>query len=435
MRIVQLVPGSGDRFYCENCARDDSLIRGLRARDHDVYVAPLYLPLSTEYEWAKTAPPIFYGAANLYVSHTIGNPPRWAKRILDSKTILGIARRFAGSTDAGELGEITISMLKGEEGRETDELARLGAWLEEIRPDIIHLSNGLLVGLAPDIRRRLDVPIVCSLQDEHTWLDSLSRASEREAAWDLLRAQSAAVDLFLPVSRYYEQFMTRRLGLSSDRMRAVPVGIDTAEFPMDRGDDTSEGRQTIGYMSNMSPEMGFGLLADAFTILKQTGDFEHVDLAATGGFSNHQYLRTVLHRLKKAGLGRHVRIAPSFQKSDRIRFLSDLSLVCVPVLEGEAFGTFILESLAAAVPVVEPKLGGFPELVEATGGGVLYQPNSASVLASTLSEALSRPKHLLEMGEAGRKAVHESYTIERMAAAMEAAFTFCIKKRTTNEDS
>ena len=217
----------------------------------------------------------------------------------------------------------------------------------------------------------------------------------------------------------------RRLGLGEERLRIVPVGIDLEGFA---AAERYEGNRAIGFMSNISREMGFGLLADAFMILKRSPEFADLTLSATGGFSDHRYVRSVLKDLEDSGIKEDVRIVPSFRRLDRIRFLSGLSLVCVPVIEGEAFGTFILEALAAGVPVVEPSLGGFIELLDATGGGRLYQPNTPTALAEALAEVLTRPDMLAEMGVAGMKAVRAAYTVDHMAAAMERAFELCVEE-------
>ena len=423
MKIVQLVPGSGDRFYCENCARDDGLVRGLRELGHDVTVVPLYLPLTSEYGDVPRDAPIFYGAVSLYVRHVLPSAPRWVERILDSPALLGVAGHFAGSTEAGELGGLTISMLEGEDGRQSEELDRLVGWLSDVRPDVVHLSNGLLIGMAGEIRRRLDVPVVCSLQDEHTWIDGFADAGARERAWSLFKERAADVDLFLPVSRYYADYMMRRLGLSGERMRIVPVGIDPGGYPEHR--EPGAGR-TIGYLSNISRGMGFGLLAEAFAILKSSGDFDDLTLAAAGGHSDPRYFRSIIKELERTGVRDDVSIVPSFHRHDRIRFLSGLTVLSVPVLEGEAFGTFILESLAAGVPVVQPRLGGFPEVVEATGGGVLYDPNTPDALAREIGILLGDPERMSAMGRAGRESVRASFTLGRMAEGFAAAYRSCI---------
>lgn len=45
MKILFIVPGSGDSFYCGNCFRDNLQASALRKAGHEVIVMPLYLPL------------------------------------------------------------------------------------------------------------------------------------------------------------------------------------------------------------------------------------------------------------------------------------------------------------------------------------------------------------------------------------------------------
>ncbi len=78
------------------------------------------------------------------------------------------------STDATQLGDITVSMLRGEEGNQRKELDKLVYWLSGERPDVVHLSNIMLVGMAREIRQRLNVPIVCTLSGEDIFLEKLA---------------------------------------------------------------------------------------------------------------------------------------------------------------------------------------------------------------------------------------------------------------------
>jgi glycosyltransferase involved in cell wall biosynthesis len=85
-----------------------------------------------------------------------------------------------------------------------------------------------------------------------------------------------------------------------------------------------------------------------------------------------------------------------------------------PALYGEAFGLYVIEAMASGVPVVQPRHAAFPELLEATGGGLLCEPN-ASALADRIEELLSQPERAQALGEAGRQAVLSRFSVERMA--------------------
>ena len=70
--------------------------------------------------------------------------------------------------------------------------------------------------------------------------------------------------------------------------------------------------------------------------------------------------------------------------------------------------------MAAGVPVVQPRIGPFPELIEAAGGGVTYEGDS-NALAVALEELLSDPGRAQSLGLAGRRAALEKFSAEAMA--------------------
>jgi len=113
MRIVQITPGSGGGFYCENCLRDIALVRAMRKLGHDVIMAPLYLPLQARPQGVspsgvgKSEPvcnaPIFFGGVNVYLQQKLSlfrKTPRW----IDRQPVVPRAR-FQGKEDGGPLGE------------------------------------------------------------------------------------------------------------------------------------------------------------------------------------------------------------------------------------------------------------------------------------------------------------------------------------------
>jgi len=186
MRLIMLTPGAGENFYCENCLRDHALIRRLRRDGHDILMVPMYLPPIPEFD-VETDQPVFFGGINVYLQQKcrlFRHTPRWLDRMLDSPRVLKLAQSMAGMTRAKDLGETTVSMLRGEEGKQTKELDRLVAFLaEQEKPDVVCLSNIMLGGLTPRIREALGVPVVTTAQDEDAFLDSLPEPYRSEA-WE-----------------------------------------------------------------------------------------------------------------------------------------------------------------------------------------------------------------------------------------------------------
>ena len=217
MKVAFLIPGSGNRFYCENCVRDYNLTQAIQKQSIDLFQIPLYLPLFS-YPASLTRSPVFYGAISLFLTHKLpllSRLPKWIKKLLDSKPLLALAARMAGTTRAKDLETLTISMLRGEEGKQKQELEKLILYLKnEVRPDLVHISNALLLGLSRRLKQELQVPVICSLQDEHTWVEVM-RPVYAKKAWTLLRNKAQYVDRFIAVSHYYKKLMAQRLAVHS----------------------------------------------------------------------------------------------------------------------------------------------------------------------------------------------------------------------------
>src|SRR5690242_19215101 len=144
MRIIQITPGAGG-MYCGNCFRDNAMVAELRRQGHDVLMVPLYLPMTLDEEDQSSGIPIFFGGVNVYLEQKVplmGKMPGWLHKQLASPSVLSWASRRAAKTRATELGELTLSMIKGEEGRQVREIDELIAYLKKhLQPEIVSLSN------------------------------------------------------------------------------------------------------------------------------------------------------------------------------------------------------------------------------------------------------------------------------------------------------
>ena len=421
MRIVQITPGSGDSFYCENCLRDAALVKAMRRLEHDILMVPLYLPLQSDKAEPLSNAPIFFGGVNVYLQQKFAlfrRTPRWIDKLFDSRRLLEWAGRKAGMTSARDLGETTVSMLEGEDGRQVKELDRLVDWLqaEEQKPDVVCLSNILLGGLARRIKDRLGVPVLCLLQDEDGFLDGLT-SPYAEQAWEIVRRRARDVDGFLAVTDYFGRTMQERLSVEPARMHVVHMGIELNDYTPP---DTRPAEPTIGYLSRMCPQHGLDTLIEAFILLKKEPALASARLRISGGryASDEPFIEQMRQRLRAAGVLDDVEFLDPFDRDAKLAFLRSLTVLSVPEPKPVAYGLYVLEALATGVPVVEPAIGSFPETIEMAGGGVLYEPNTAEKLAESLAALLSDPEAVGRLGAEGRAGVCKAFDIERTARDM-----------------
>ena len=420
MKIAHITPGTGGQFYCQNCFRDGSLLDSSLELGHEIHTVPMYLPLDLDDRARDGDVPVFYGAINIYLkekSSLYRNAPSWVEQALDSSPMLRLAARMAGSTQASGLEEMTLSMLKGEEGKQASELDRLVQYLAtEIQPDVVHLSNALLLGLAGRMRRDLGCKVICSLQDENEWIDPMDGAYQ-EKIWGLMAEKAVDVDRFIAASHYYSRFSQDKLNIPASKIHVVYAGIhldgyEKSPLPLDP--------PVIGYLSRMSEALGLGILIDAFLLLRREPEFEDLRLHITGGHAaeDKPFIRQMHKTIRQQGCEDSVRVFDAFDRPDRIDFLKSLTLLSVPVPAGEAFGTYQIEALAAGVPIVQPDAGGFPEFVAATDGGVIYAPNDSQTLAVSIASLLLQPDRLRHHAEAGGRAVREQFSIQNTVRDM-----------------
>lgn len=420
MKIVQLIPGAGNTFYCENCLRDNGLAKSLRKLGHEVRVVPLYLPIMTDESSVDSDIPIFFGGINVYLqqkSALFRKTPRWIDQIFDSPKLLKWAAGKASMTRYEDLAETTLSMLRGEDGRQVKELERLVAWLKSMErsPDVIHISNALLLGMAQQIKEELEVSVICSLQDEDILVDALPEP-HRQKVWKAISRCAVDVDAFISVSHYYKDFMCARLDLPADRVHVVYNGINLEGHKP----TSAPNPPVIGYLERQCREKGLGMLIDAFVILKERRKDNVIaatKLRIAGGktVDDESFLRELRQRLDGHDLSDDVEFLPNLSREEKLTFLQKLSVLSVPAEHKEAFGIYVIEALASAVPVVLPSHGAFPELLEITGGGILCEPNDANVLADALETLLLDPELALKLGMQGRKVVFENFGVKRMA--------------------
>ena len=421
MNIVQLTPGAGAMF-CGNCAHDNALVAALRQLGHDALMLPLYLPVHVDEADESAGQPIFFGGINVYLqqkSAFFRRAPRWLHRLLNSRRLLEWAAGRAAKTRAADVGDVLLSMLRGEAGNQNREISALIVWLREhARPEVVCISNALLLGMTRRLKMELRTPVVCLLQGEEPYLDALP-AAHREPVWRLMTERAADVDAWIAPSRWSAERMTARLQLKPERVHVVYDGINLEGFevqsPMSKAQ--SQAAPVLGFFARMCREKGLDTLVEAFIEVKRRGRVPRLKLHIGGGCGpgDEPFVKELRRRLAEAGYIGETVFVPNPNRAEKISFLSALTVFSVPAIYGEAFGLYVIEALAAGVPVVQPRHGAFPEIVKATGGGVLCEPGDAKSLAGAIEELLLNPTRAHELGETGQRAVSEKFSAAAMA--------------------
>ena len=404
-------------MYCGNCFRDNALVAQLRRMGHHALMVPLYLPLTLDEADQSEGTPLFFSGLNVYLAQKFNcfqKAPNWLRSMLTSGRLLNWLGNFAGKTRGAEAGDLTLSMMRGEAGHQARELEQLIAWLKEHeQPDVVCLSNALITGLAKRIRQELGVPVVCLLEGEDAFLDSLP-SPQREQTWAELSKRVADIDLFIAPTRYYADTMAQRAGIPADKLEHIHNGINLDGFePSDLPDDPP----VLGYFARMCPEKGLDALVDAFVRLKQTGPIPGLKLAIGGGCQpgDKAFVEKQKARLRAAGLLGEVTFRVNLDRDAKLVFYRGLTVLSVPVPYGEAFGLYVVEAMASGVPVVAPDDASFPEIVEGNGAGVICEKDNPQALADAIGQLLLDRERLAKCAAAGRQAAVQTFNIERMA--------------------
>jgi glycosyltransferase involved in cell wall biosynthesis len=391
-------------------------VPGIQAR-----AIPLYLPPDkTTLKESGFENNVFFGAISMYLREKVGflkNMPAILDKFFDSRLFLRLAAKQAGTTSTEGYEELTISMIEGDNAFRKAEVDRLVKYLvKDGKPDIIHLSNALILGIARQLKKRIDVKVVCSLLNEDDWIDDMAEPF-CSRAWKTIAREAGYVDIFITPSNYYKELFKSKTKLKCDNVMVVPLGFDPEKDTVSR---PQREPSAIGYFSRINSYNGFDKLVDAFIELKKKDLIPGLTLNVCGGYTGNDkpFLLKQIKKIKEAGLAKSTRIYPEFQGNKKMEFFRDVDVISVPVRKFDGYGLYILEANGAGIPVVQPATGAFPEIIETTGGGILYSPDTVQDLAESLYKLLSDKELLSRLGDNGGKMVRQELSLDKMSGRL-----------------
>jgi glycosyltransferase involved in cell wall biosynthesis len=419
MNIAYITAGAAG-MLCGSCLHDNTLAAALIRKGQRLSLIPTYTPIRTD-EADVSLPHIFYGGINVYLqqkSVLFRKTPWFLDRLLDRPSLLNVLSRFSSSTDAADLGDLTESILRAEEGRQKKELEKLIQWLkEDLKPDLVQLTNSMFAGMARTMKAELKVPVLCALQGEDIFVEGLPEKS-RTTVLALLKDRCRDIDGFIATSKYFADFISRYLEIDRSKIHVVRLGISTKGYGHSVHTPEKD-TFTIGYLARICPEKGLHFLVDAFHRLAEKVGKEKVCLKAAGylGKRDHAYLDNIKEQVKAWDLSDQFEYIGEVDRQGKLDFLQSLDVFSVPTTYREPKGLYVLEALASGVPVVQPAHGAFPELIQATGGGILVEPNLPESLADGIHSLMLDFELRAFLGNQGRAKVHQDYNDDVMADA------------------
>ncbi|VTS01274.1 glycosyltransferase family 4 protein [Tuwongella immobilis] len=417
MKIALITAGAAG-MYCGSCMHDNTLAAAMIQLGHETLLVPTFTPIRSDEEDVSQQR-VFFGGINVYLqqkSFLFRMTPWFVDRLLDFPKLLRWVSRFASRTPYHEMGDLTLSMLEGTHGKQRKEVSKMVDWLEnDIRPDVLIFSNVLLSGVIPEIKSRLNKPILATLQGDDIFLDALPE-SYRSRCMSQIRENAKSIDGYITTSDYYADFMAEYMNLPREAMHTIYPGLKLtghgAEQPF-----RAEPPYTVGYFARICPEKGFHQFVDAFLAYSGLPDAPPCRIRVSGwlGEQYRAFFQEQMAKLAAAGLSDRVEYVESPTLADKVRFMQSLDILSVPTEYREPKGLYILEALANGVPVVQPGHGSFPELVARTGGGLTVEPNQPQALARGWQTLLADPDRRRACAEQGKRIVWDYFTDRRMA--------------------
>ncbi len=418
MRIAYITAGAAG-MYCGSCLHDNTLAAALMELGEDVVLVPTYTPLRTDEE-DVSIDRVFFGGINVYLQQTASvfrHTPWWFDRLLDRPALLESLSRRSGSVDPKQLGGLTVSMLRGEDGNQRKELEKLVHWLvADVQPDIVHLSNSMQIGMARMLRERSGPPVVCQLSGEDLFLEKLPQPHYDRARTQLLE-RAADVDAFVAINRYYADFMADYLAVDREKVHVIPHGL-RLDGHGTRTDRPPNEPRVIGYLARICHDKGLHLLVEACEQLSTRNDIRPFVVRAAGylGEGDKPYLAAIESRVAGGPLAGRFLYVGELNRDEKIAFLQSLDVFSTPTVYRESKGLPALEAMANAVPVVLPEQGSFSEMVADTSGGLLHRPHDPTDLANRIAELLRDPDRAQQYGSAGQQVIRDRYHAAAMAA-------------------
>ena len=305
---------------------DNTLSTALIELGCDVQLIPLYTPIRTDEE-NVSLDKVFLGGINVFLQQNVPvfrYLPSFLDGWLNRPSLIDRIASWSMGTNPQQLGPLTVSMLQGQSGNQKKEFVRLVKWLaNNVRPNIVNLTNILIGGCVPVIKQHLRVPVLVTLQGDDLFVESLPEPYKTQAILEIRRLVTG-IDGFIVFSKFYADFMSDHFHIPEKRIHIVPLGIKLEDFKTCINTLPENPQPTVGYFARICPEKGFHLLLDAFLLLRKMKGTEDVHLKVAGWLDRRDrpFFRRQLQKLQREGAVEAFEHVGVLDRKEKIDFFS-----------------------------------------------------------------------------------------------------------------
>ncbi len=219
-----------------------------------------------------------------------------------------------------------------------------------------------------------------------------------------------------------KDLLTRRLGVPEDRLFSIPTGVSLADFkPRDKDPELlarlgiPPGAFVCGTVAVLRSWKGHLYVLEALRDLVQDGVPTFFLVVGDG-----PYRGLIEAKVRELRLAEWVRLVG--YQDEVAPWIALMDAVVLASYANEGVPQSLLQAMAMGKAVVGSTVGGIPEVVIEDETGHLVPPRDAAALARALRLLVEDGGHRRELGRRGREFVRERFSLEKMAAAVEAVY-------------
>jgi len=296
--------------------------------------------------------------------------------------------------------------------------------LDCTKPDVVHAHNlaGLSAGLLREARQSGAITVITvhdhwGFCQRNTLLrenrspclnqyacyecfpdcpDVMGRTVPIQLRNDFVWLQFDYVDAVVSPSRYLAR-MYERMGLARGKYHVVHNGVDFDRFALRQPPRALGDPVRFVYIGYIGEHKGVDLLLEAFTKIA------FKTRTALTFVGDGHLLNELKARVRQCGMHESVNFKGKVEPAEIPRILECSDCLVLPSVWPENQPICIVEAMAAGIPVIAPRIGGIPELIEDGVNGHLFNPGDVDDLASKMRSLAERPDQVQEMGRKGRE--------------------------------